>query len=250
LSDLDRDLYQARMPFTGKEYGVAAIGISSVLAVFSLISYALYPEYSLAIIFLVFAFSMILFFNYPKTRKKRISKEIDRDLPYALTSIGSEMNINVPFEKTIENVANSGYGEVSKEFKKVLIDIKNGFSIQESLTNFSDRIDSSFVKRAVAIIITAYGKGGRSGDLLKKLADEYNSVAQAKLREYNGKVVLYSLIFIAFSAIIPAMFQTFVIIGSSFMVLIITPEMAFWIPAAVFPVTNACILLIMRSKRP
>lgn len=247
---LDKDLYQARMPYNGKEYCLAAIGISIFLSFLTLISYLYSPKYTLLLFFLVFSASMILFFRYPKQIKKKLARAVERELPYVLISMGSEMNINVPFEKSIENVANSGYGEVSREFKKILVDVRNGFSIQEALYNFSDRIDSSFVKRAVSILLTAYSRGGRSGDLLKKLADEYNAVAQAKLKEYGGKVTIYSMIFIAASAIIPAIFQTFVIVGSSFMSLIITPEMALLIPVAVFPIVNITILMIMRSKKP
>ncbi|GEM_PF-692847 len=250
FKSLEKDLYQARMPYDGKEYIIAALGMSVVLASLSLISYLYEPRYVMFLFFLVFSLSMALFLNYPKGKKRKIAKSVERDLPYALISLGSEMNINVPFEKSIENIANSEYGEVSREFKKISVDIKNGFSVQESLLNFSDRVDSSFVKRAVSLLITAYSRGGSSGDLIKKLADEYNSIAQARLKEYGAKVTLYSLLFIAFSAIIPAVFQTFVIVGSSFLTLGITPEMAFWMPVAVFPLVDVTILLVLRSKRP
>lgn len=247
---LDKDLFQARMNIKAEAYLPMCFALSLTVSFLSLVLFFFTPEYTPSIFFLVFGLGFYLLYNYPRSRKRKLAGNIETELPFALRSMGVELNINVPFETCLGNIAKSDYGLLSKEFQTILRDLNNGSSVNESLNAFSERVDSTFVKRAVSLMTTAYQKGGKSGNIMKKLADEQNALMKSKLTEYNGKLMMTSLIFIAFSAIIPAMFQAFVIIGSSFLSLMITPGMAFWIPVAVFPLIDASILLIIKRRKP
>lgn len=247
---LDKDLFQAKLSFTSETYIPLCFGFSLLISALSLISFLIIPAFSLTLFFLVFGISFYIFIRYPKIRKKKIAKEIEAELPFVLRSFGVELNINVPFETCLKKIAENNHALLSLEFKKILFDVETGANIPEALTAFSERIDSSFVKRAVSILIIAHQKGGKNGELLKKLADEQNAVMQSKLREYNGKLVMFSLVFIAFSAIIPAMFQVFIIVGSSFLNIVVSPDLAFWMPVAVFPLINIVLFLAIKSRSP
>jgi len=63
-------------------------------------------------------------------------------------------------------------------------------------------------------------------------------------------MVVYSLMFIAVSAIIPALFQAFIIIGSSFMKLGIDSTQLLLINLAGFPLIDLGILLYIKSQTP
>jgi pilus assembly protein TadC len=155
--------------------------------------------------------------------------------------------MGLPFETSLKNVcSNSALG---KELKHVLKNIENGSSVQEAFSSFYNRIDSNFARRASAQIIAAYEKGG-SGETLKKLADEQESILRARLKEYHGKLTIYSLLFIAASAVFPAIFQAFVIVGSSFLSIDFSPMQALLVPVLLFPLINVALFIMVRWKSP
>jgi len=61
---------------------------------------------------------------------------------------------------------------------------------------------------------------------------------------------MYSLVFIAVSAIVPAMFQSFILIGSYFMALSFTAEQVFIIIVVLFPIIDVGILMMINNKTP
>ncbi len=161
--------------------------------------------------------------------------------------IGIELNMGLPFETSLKNVCSGS--ALGIEFKHVLKNIENGSSVQEAFGAFSSRIDSNFARRAAAQIIATYEKGG-SGEALKKLADEQESILRARLKEYHGKLTIYSMLFIAASAVFPAIFQAFVIVGSSFLNIDFSPTQAILVPVLLFPAINIALFALIRWKSP
>ena len=250
MKKLNMDLFQAKINLTSTEYVPFCVGFSLSLSLTTFVSFFFIPQYAIYVLILTFCLSFLIFIRYPKLKKKKIARKIEDEFSFALRSFGVELNMNAPFETCIQSIANGNYKFLSYEFRKIMFDIENGSSIPEAFESFSKRIDSNFVKRGVSVLITTYQKGGRNGDLLKKLADEQNAIIKSKIKEYNGKLIIFSLIFIAASAIMPAMFQAFVIVGSSFLSITVTPAMAFWIPVLIFPLINITLFAWIRSRRP
>ena len=63
-------------------------------------------------------------------------------------------------------------------------------------------------------------------------------------------MVVYALVFIAVSAIVPAMFLSFVLIGSYFMKLSFTAVHVLVISTLIFPIIDAGVLMAINSKTP
>lgn len=178
---------------------------------------------------------------------------MEKDLPFALMNMSVELNIGLPFFKTIKNIAEQDYGVVSIEFEKIVKGVEiNGASLQEALFNLSERINSKELKRTISQMINVYETGNKEqpGDSLKKIAEEQLIKQKNALKEFSGKMVVYSLMFIAVSAIIPALFQAFIIIGSSFMKLGIDSTQLLLINLAGFPLIDLGILLYIKSQTP
>lgn len=234
---IGKDLTEARMG-EPEEFVSSCFGLSLILSSFSLIFFQ-------PLIFLIlFASCFFISCKYPFFKKKKIARKIESELPNTLRMMGIELNINLSFESCLHNIA-----ETSEEFQKIVSEVEKGASIPEALQNFSLKTDSRFVKRAVVQLINTYEKGG-NGEALKKIAEEQEAVLRSKIKEYNGKMVMYSLVFIACSAVLPALFGAFIIIGSSFLNIAITPLQAFLIPAFFFPMLNICLLFLIRLKKP
>jgi Flp pilus assembly protein TadB len=196
---------------------------------------------------------MLLLLRTPDYMKNRYAGSIERELPLALRTLAVELSVNLPFENCLRALS-VGYGNLSKEFGKALDELEAGSSVPEALENINERVDSKIAQRALVQISMAYVKGGtdnsETADILKKMADELVSIQKSQSKQYTGKLAIYSLIFIAVSAVVPAIFGAFVIVGSSFMELSLTPLQALLIPVVLFPLVDIMVLVFIRSRRP
>ena len=71
-----------------------------------------------------------------------------------------------------------------------------------------------------------------------------------KGKEFSQKLVLFSLMFIVVSAVFPALFQSFVIVGSSFMQLDFLPVHVLLVIGVLFPLIDIAALFFIRSQTP
>ncbi len=202
----------------------------------------------------VFAAVFSIWLYIPFMKQRAAGESVEKELPFALMGMAVELNMSVPFEKCIENAsANKKYGVLSSEFKKVLYEVREcGASMQEALFGFAERAGSLIVKRAVTQLVSAYeqGSGSNAGQPLKMIAKEQFARQRAISKEFSGKLVVFSLMFIAVSAIVPALFQAFIVVGSTFMELDFTAGDVLLIAALGFPAIDIAVLAYIRGKTP
>ena len=202
----------------------------------------------LAASFLAFFFLL----RKPFSDRAGRDSELERELPVALRSLSVELKIGVPFEKALESVSSGGYGELSKEFREALNKVRNGLSVPQALSGISAKSGSLQVKRCVSHLVASYhygkSKAADPADYLARLSKELVGLQKISLREHSGKMALYSLLFITVAALVPAMFQIMVLIGSSVFSLTFTPDQVFYAAALVFPSVDLLVMALMRSK--
>lgn len=174
------------------------------------------------------------------SRKKKGQKKAEAELVFALRNFAAQLDAGLSFEECLKK---------EKVFEKITKETGMGASVPEALQKFSSEHESYFVKKSAALLADIYVKGGSAAPI-KKLAEEQAAANRAKTGEYNEKLAMFSLVFVALSAVVPAFFQAFVIVGSSFMPLQIPPNMAFVIPVFIFPLLNAAAFAFIISKRP
>ncbi|MCD6434074.1 MAG: type II secretion system F family protein [Candidatus Diapherotrites archaeon] len=185
-----------------------------------------------------------------KRKTSEANMEIEYYLPFALNQIAIELSLGSRFEDVIKSVANSGYGILSDEFKKAQKELELGATLQEALFGIAENYRSLELKRAIMQLIAIYeqGRERKNYESLKKLSEDMIAKQQIKAKELSNKVVLFSLAFIALSALIPAMFQAYLIIGSFFMEITISKQQIFLIITVFFPALDAVLLLLIRAK--
>jgi flagellar protein FlaJ len=217
--------------------------------VFGLFLEELAVSFLLAVLFGIVLLGTILYL--PAVQRKRYAQVVEGQLPFALMNIAVEMNLGLKFEEILKNASEQD-NEIGKEFKKVFLEAtKKGASVQEALMNFSERIDSLEVKRAIALFVSVYEQGQRaSGESVKMLAREMLAKQRAVSKEFSGKLVVYSLLFVAVSAIVPALFQSFAIVGSMVLNLTFTAQQIFLIIVLGFPSIDLAALYYIRLKTP
>ncbi|MDP6671148.1 MAG: hypothetical protein QGI60_05025 [archaeon] len=227
---------------------------ATLFSLFAWLSFGLFLD-ELAVSFLfavLFGTTLLGIFVYlPTMQRKRHAKIVEGQLPFALMNIAVEMNLGLKFEKILKNASRQD-NEIGKEFKKVFLEAtKKGASVQEALMHFCERIDSLEVKRAIALFVSVYEQGQKaSGESVKMLAKEMLAKQRAVSKEFSGKLVVYSLLFVAVSAIVPALFQSFAIVGSMVLNLTFTAQQIFLIIVIGFPLVDLGALYYIKLKTP
>ncbi|MBI5159751.1 type II secretion system F family protein [Candidatus Micrarchaeota archaeon] len=249
---LASDLQQAGITITPNEYKNTSLAVSIVLSLFLSSLYFLSTnETATALAILLASLAAFLYasISLPKILKQSRAEKIEAELPVVLRAIAAETSMRIPFEKTLEHVATSKYVS-SSEFKSICNEIsKGGASVQEALAHAASRIDSITFKRATAQMIFAYETGSK-GEPLKKLADELMQTQKAKTREFSAKMSVLGLLFITLSCLIPALFQIYATIGSTFLEMNLKASDAWLAYLVVFPAANLLLLAIIQLKTP
>jgi len=195
----------------------------------------------------------IFLLSKPKTELNLKAKKIEKHLPFALMQLSVDLNTGIPFDKAIHRLSNGEYKELSEEFKTAIRNTKKiGSSLPEELIEIVNRNNSLNLKRTIAQLISIYEHGTKNqpGEIIRKIALEQLARQKSEAREFSDKIVVFSLCFIVISAIIPALFQAMIIVGSSFMDLSIEPIQVIIIVTIIFPLIDISILLLLKSMTP
>lgn len=235
-----------------RENTIQAIRQAAVLVILAWLLFGLFLEnvvlsglVALACFFPVIG--MILY--YPKMEKKNYARKVEADLPFVLMNLAIELNLGVPFTEALKH-SSKGEGYSAKELRKIIREIENqGASVEESLRHFSERIESTFVKRSVTQLAASFEQGS-DGYTIKRIASEMLTRQRIESKLFSGKLVVLSLLFIAVSAIVPALFQSFSIVGSILLKMSFTPTQLFLIIVVVFPLLDLALLLYIKNKTP
>ena len=248
LAVLKKELAMARMRQNAEDYVSLCCGISLIIGTMTLISVYFSAILAIPLFLIVTASAFLIISKYPKIRKVSAGKSIERKLRFSLRYFALQLSISVPFEKALE-VMSKGDSLLSDDMKKVLRDVKNGKSIPEALNSFSCRTHSKAVKKLTGAMAMSYCSGD-NGRIIKKILDEQNGLHRIRVREYNARMMMYSLAFIGFGAVAPALFQAIFTIGSVFFETGLSPLACFVIIVFVFPLIDSLILWWMIWSRP
>lgn len=239
------------LEINSEEYLEISLVLTTLLTILiTCITLLLDPVMSLSLGILSFSILSFTFLKLPKTMRKRYEKEMEKSLARAIRTIATELSVKTSFHTCLKHYSKENT-LFAKEIKKALVKVERGSSIPEALTEISEKHRSPFIKRAMGQLIAVYsGKSLEDSEVLKKIAKEQESILKNRMKEYNQKLVVYSLIFIAISAVFPALFQAFVVIGSNFLSINISPLQALLIPSIGFPALNTGAFLYITSRRP
>jgi flagellar protein FlaJ len=248
-----QDLAVANIKATPQElisFAVIVSAFASTICSLSLFSLGLDLTASIALQPAAFAACFYALSTYPRAKARERAEILERDLAIALRTASVELASGASFEKALYSVARGGYGELSKEFKKVLSEIEaGGESVDAALRKLASRTRSLLVQRACMQLVFAY-EHGTASEGLKKLAEELSEVQKAKSRNYAAQASFLGLLFIAASCIVPALFAAYVIVGSEFLDLSFTPSDIVLFFIGVFPAADAAVLYYLKSKAP
>ena len=228
-----------------------SLKMSVFISLFALLALELFLKnlllaagYSIIVLAIVF----VVLMQVPVVRMKKRVKRMENDLAYFLLDFIMELKVGKDFLSALRKIC-TDENFAAKEYALVINDIDKGSSIVEALRKMNTIMQSTIVRRVNSNLMTLYLHGNRT-DSAKRFADELLLKQRIESKEFSGKMVVFALVFIAVSAIVPAMFASFILIGSYFMKIQFTALQVFVIIVIVFPMIDAMVLMLINSKTP
>ncbi len=184
---------------------------------------------------------------------KRVSetkreKVIESELPSTISHMIASLDSGVSLTEVIRDISKSNT-EIGRIMSEVLTQVSSGVSLPIALESSKKRVKSKYFRKFINKVIMMYRFGGTTAPL-EQLETEINEMRKIELKRYASKTMMYSLILIATSSVVPAMFLAYLVVGSVFLKVNLTPIDAFLIPVFVFPSINSLIIILMQMNKP
>jgi len=255
---LEKELEQAEIGYSKETYGA----IMATLFVFyflfgTLISAIFVRSFAVEFLFtlspvLGFIFGLLVVIQlafYPKISLKKKTRDIERNLVFALRTILVEIKSGVTLFDAINIVAEGDNGEVSKEFRKAVEKIETGTFQEDALEEMGENNPSLYFRRTIWQLVNGLKAGSDISIIMSSLVDDLSKEKTNQVRKYGNSLKLLSLLYMMLGAIIPALGLTLLIILSTFPQISITEEM-FWAMMVFIVVSQFMYLGIIKSSRP
>jgi flagellar protein FlaJ len=208
---------------------------------------ALAPAIGAGVLTSVALFAFLLF--YPRVLAGKLAETVDKDLIFALKDLQLQIVSGVTLFNALNNVANAGYGSVSKEIDFVVKDVNAGTAIDAALEKMSNRTKSEFMRRVIWQLVTALRGGASLEGALKTLVEILKREQASRIRGFVSELNLWALMFMIFAVAVPGLGSTLLIIISAFGGIQVS-EMTYVMALAGCFVVEILIIGFIKSRRP
>jgi pilus assembly protein TadC len=225
---LKYDLVKSEIDVTPIEYAGYAFFNSGIIALFSLVTLTLLSIFvagrevltSLSIgigtAFLLFLLFFVVLLKYPSIIAGKISEQVDKNLIYGLKDLLLQLSSGITLYNAIANVAESNYGQISKEFGKVAKNVRTGMPLVDSLEKMAVETRSKFLKRTVWQMVNSIKAGSEVKSALASVINELMTEQRNNILKYSKELNLWTLMYMLFAVAIPSIGGTLLIVLSSF----------------------------------
>jgi len=220
FGDVQENLYKANILMPASKYIAISVGVGvisgGVMALISaiLLSALMGPTgFVIGLIIFVPVFLFVLIFAkiYPKSKVKGRSDAFGREMPFALRHMAAQLASGSGLLETMRSVSVSDYGVLSEEFKKAILEIERGATIEESFERMNIRIESAGLKKASRQIASTLRTGGNLASTLKIIAEEVATEMRMKLKDFIQVLNTFSLMYMFITVVAPVLITTLVI---------------------------------------
>jgi len=195
---------------------IAALVFGTVNVVYLLISkdmnlFLFLMGIVLSVLFLPFIVGIVL-----ENRKEQQMTEMFLEFS---RNLAESVSTGTPVSKSIVNMKNKNYGELSVYIEKLANQISLGIPVAQALETFADDVGSGVVSRAVALIREAETAGGEIDYILESVAKSISEVDKLKKERkaaiYSLMVQGYIIFFIFIGIMLVMQFQIIPLLGSA-----------------------------------
>lgn len=188
--------------------------------------------------------------NLPKYKKEKKRKDILKVIPYVLRELSIELKAGIGLFDAIEKVSNGNYGQLSKEFKITLNEIKYGTNYIEAFENLSKRINLPIMEKIVSHMNRTIINGGNLADTLNILANENSRNMQIKYKEYSEKLNSLMILYMFTTVVIPVILFIMIIAATTVIGPIVKAEILLVLYLFFFPIIIVFFIIIIKRLEP
>lgn len=211
--DNDPEEYIAFSVFKSLQAGLVLLG--SGIGFGYMFDIDLFTKGSLIITPIVTGFVFISIAFRPKIKAKRISRNIEKNLPYALRHMLIEVSSGISLYQAMVSVSED-YEEASDEFEKIVSDIQGGKSQVEALEDSIARTQSQMYRRSMWQMINSIKSGANVTTTLETLVDTIVEEQKIRVKNYGEDLNPFVLMYLMLAVIFPSLGVTLMIVLSSF----------------------------------
>jgi len=254
---LPQKLAEAEIPLKDREYLALAIFSSiywfsilfSILTFLPALTGKNFINVSLPLSLLLSLIAFLYINFYPDLIALRKSKDIDRNLLFAVRHLYVQVRSGVSLFDAIVAVSKEDYGIISREFEKAVKEISTGKEQTAVLEEMSFRISNPSFKRIIWQIVNSLKSGADISKVLSAIANEISQEQRVKIRRYGSQLSPYALMYLMLTIILPTLGISFLLILSSFSGIQIPETFFFLIWGAVF-LFQIMFIGMIKSSRP
>jgi archaeal flagellar protein FlaJ len=168
-------------------------------------------------LFLGFFLAMAPYLLYLFMKHSRVI-DIEEQFPNFLRDLAESKRSGMTLPLAVQKCANTDYGPLSREVKKMSDQISWGISFEEVFTRFAAQTGSRFIQRSISIVVEAQRSGGAISDVLQSVAEDAamikESDAQRRSTLSQYVMTVYAIYFI-FIGILTSLDRIMVPLASS-----------------------------------
>ena len=203
-----------------------------------------------AMYLVVVVMSYIFLLYYPQIKNERGYSDLNQELPYALRHMSIELKAGKGLHDSLITIRNADYGSLSREFNRVLEEIKFGRTTEDSLLEMAHRVKSEGLSRAIHQIVGTLRVGGNLANSLEIIAKDISFDMQIKLKEFSQKLNSFILIYTFIAILAPVISLIMLMAGATVMGDIISMELLFVIYTVFFPLIVMFMGLFIKKLEP
>lgn len=160
--------------------------------------------------------SFVYIVMYPKLMVSRKIKQVEKNLPYALHHMLIQVRSGVPLFNSMVSIAKSNYGQMTKEFEKIVVEINTGKSEVAALEIMARENPSLHFRRILWQMINALKSGADIAVTLKEIVDNMLNEQRVAIKKYGSELNPMALFYMLLVVIFPTLGIIFMLVLFSF----------------------------------
>ncbi|MEA1904903.1 MAG: type II secretion system F family protein [Candidatus Hadarchaeota archaeon] len=218
LKETDLRLESTNIVLSAEEYIGSTVLISIPIAIVTLLlGFILGSPLLMILTILVFITTFSgLSYVLPYYLTQRRVRELERVLPDGLRQMASTLRAGLGIDAAMDDIAKSGYGALSREFERAVVEIRRGRALENALKALARRSSSPLYKRAFHLITEGIERGAAIADVLDSVSTDARQIqtVQRERRAATTQQVLFLLVAAIFAA--PLIAGIVIEVGSGF----------------------------------
>jgi flagellar protein FlaJ len=213
-------LLQAESDYTARNYAALAFTAAffnsfAIVLLFVVIAVVTHNvsmlAFGLALMIIVFFATFITILYYPQVIAGKRSRELDATLIPAVRQLLIEIKSGVPLFNSMASVS-TDYGEVSKEFRKIVQKINSGVPELDAIAESTTSNPNPQFRRVLWQISNALKVGSDVAIVLELQVAELTRERIDQIRKYGQELSPFTMIYMMAAVIVPSLGLTMLIV--------------------------------------